>query len=547
LSDLTSTIKDVLRSIVLFCAHASGLTLRLYQEAAALAIVDSVINKRGLSFVVIFPRQSGKNELQAQIEAYLLTLFSPTPAEIVKVSPTWKPQSLNAMRRLERVLKRNLITRSFWSKESGYIYRMGDARIFFFSGSPTANIVGATASTLLEIDEAQDISAEKYDKEIAPMAASTNATRVFWGTAWTSQTLLAREKRLALAAQKVDGIQRLFQVNADQVGEEVPAYYEFVKSQIASLGRNHPFVRTQFFCEEIDDQSGMFTAERLALMQGSHPPQVAPRLGAVHLFTLDVGGESFSPLPEGRGAGGEDIAGGEGIAGDEGRARRNHDSTALTIFEVDLVSFAGIIHQPRFLVVQRVQWTGAPQTSIFKQLTALVDLWKPHRIVVDATGVGEGIAGMLSQAFGSQVIPFKFTQHSKSQLGWDLLAAIETGRFKDYACTTPGFSVVRSAIADQDQIAIDGTLPLDAARLQVAFLQQARFCQMEILPGPGKILRWQVPAGTRDPTTGELVHDDLLISAALCCVVDGEQFGPAESTVIKPPDPISQALEEKVF
>jgi hypothetical protein len=114
--------------------------------------------------VVIFPRQSGKNELQAQMESYLLTALSGHPAEIVKVSPTWKPQSLNAMRRLERLLKRNDFANYLgWKKESGYIYRVGEARMFFFSGSPAANVVGATASTLLEADEAQDIQPAKWD------------------------------------------------------------------------------------------------------------------------------------------------------------------------------------------------------------------------------------------------------------------------------------------------------------------------------------------------------------------------------------------------
>jgi hypothetical protein len=525
--NLLNTIQTVLRDITLFSAHAGGLPLRSYQRAAALAIVDSVLRRRGLEFVIIFPRQSGKNELQAQIEAYVLTLFSQTNAEIVKVSPTWKPQSLNAMRRLERVLKRNLITRGMWSKESGYVYRIGDARIFFFSGSPTANIVGATASTLLVIDEAQDISIEKYDKEIAPMAASTNATRVFYGTAWTSQTLLAREKRAALAAQEADGIQRVFVIDAEAVGEEVPAYRDFVTAQIASLGRNHPFIRTQFFSEEIDDQAGMFTAERLALMQGDHPPQAAPTPGAIYLFSLDVGGESFSPTPASAATG-------------EGAGAR--DSTALTIFEIELVSLAGVIHQPRFKVVSRHQWTGARQVAIFKHLAALVELWKPHRIIVDATGVGEGLASMLAQAYGSQTIPFKFTQQSKSQLGWDFLAAIETGRFKDY---TP--SPARFKVSGEGKITLDTGEPHDAARLLAAFQQQARFCQMEILPGPGKILRWSVPDGTRDPTTGELVHDDLLISAALCCAIDGEGFGAAQSSIVAPTDPIQTTLRERNY
>ena len=146
----------LMKDVVLFADLASGIKLREYQVGAAVRIVDSILKGRGRSFVVMFPRQSGKNELQAQVEAYLLALLCQEDAEIVKVSPTWKPQSLNAMRRLERILERNLVTRGQWQKESGYIYRVGRARIFFLSGSPEANIVGATASTLLEVDEAQD-------------------------------------------------------------------------------------------------------------------------------------------------------------------------------------------------------------------------------------------------------------------------------------------------------------------------------------------------------------------------------------------------------
>jgi len=111
------------------------------------------------------------------------------------------------------------------------------------------------------------------------MAASTNATKVFWGTAWTSQTLLAREKRAALRLQEQDGIQRVFELSADDVRKEVPAYGKHVDAEIAKHGRNHPFVRTQYFSEEIDEQSGMFPAERQALMQGEHAPQVSPKPG----------------------------------------------------------------------------------------------------------------------------------------------------------------------------------------------------------------------------------------------------------------------------
>ena len=68
--------KKLLRDVRRFSAVGSGIRLRTYQEQVAQAVVDSVIKEKGLSFVIMFPRQSGKNELQAQIETYLLALYS---------------------------------------------------------------------------------------------------------------------------------------------------------------------------------------------------------------------------------------------------------------------------------------------------------------------------------------------------------------------------------------------------------------------------------------------------------------------------------------
>jgi hypothetical protein len=240
------------------------LHLRHYQQKeVAQAIVQSVLSKAGDTIVVLFPRQSGKNELQAQVETYLLTLFFESNAEMVKISPTWKPQSLNAMRRLERVLNRNAITESLWKKESGYIYRVGSSRISFLSGSPETSIVGATASILLEVDEAQDVLISKFDKDIAPMAASTNATRVFWGTAWTSRTLLARELHAAREAEQRDGRRRVFIMTADDVSKEVPEYGVLWLIGLPGWADN-PHGPHAVLCEDIDAESGMFPARRQA-------------------------------------------------------------------------------------------------------------------------------------------------------------------------------------------------------------------------------------------------------------------------------------------
>ena len=154
---MLNAFKSLMADPLQFIERMNGLRLREYQKEAAETIAASVIGRRGLSFVVMFPRQSGKNELQAQLEVYLLSLLMTTPAEIVKISPTWKPQSLNAMRRLQRVLERSAVTRDAWAKENGYVYRVGDARIFFLSGAPEANIVGKAFLIWWNFDELRRI------------------------------------------------------------------------------------------------------------------------------------------------------------------------------------------------------------------------------------------------------------------------------------------------------------------------------------------------------------------------------------------------------
>lgn len=502
--ELEEYLRQALADPCAFSRLSAGMHLRGYQQEVAQAVIDSVLGQKGLSFVVMFPRQSGKNELQAHLEAYLLTLLSRSDCEMVKISPTWKPQSQNAMRRLERVLKKGLVTRSLWEKESGYIYRVGRASIYFFSGEPQSNIVGATASTLLEVDEAQEVKIEKYDHDIAPMAASTNATRVFWGTAWTSQTLLARELRAARQLERADGIRRAFVIDAERVAQDLPAYAHFVREQVLKHGRTHPIVRTQFFSEEVEAEAGMFPADRQAMMLGSHPAREAPLPGRLYAFLLDVGGEQ---------SGSGNFA--EGGLLEIGAVKR--DSTALTVVEIDPATRADpVIKAPTYRVMHRRLWTGANHTRIYAEILALAENWQPRRVIVDATGIGAGLASFLQKALGGRVIPFIFNSASKSALGWNFLSLCDTGRFKEHAP--------------------------DGSKMQAAFQKQLELCQMEVAEGAGHGLRWGVPDGTKDPSNGQPVHDDLLISAAMCALLDDVRWttGGAGQAVIRGRDPLEE-------
>jgi hypothetical protein len=114
------------------------------------------------------------------------------------------------------------------------------------------------------------------------------------------------------------------------------------------------------------------------------------------------------------------------------------------------------------------------------------------------------------------VLPFTFNGSTKSTLGWDFLAIIETGRYREYS----PFSQELSA--------------------------QLTACQMEIVPGPERRMKWSVPDGTRDPATGELLHDDLVLSAALVAVLDEQEwFAPSTGPkIVTVADPLAQMDKE---
>ena len=405
-AELARTFSDV----ALFSRRVLRRPLRQYQLAPAQAIVDAVLQRRALTFAVMMPRQAGKNQTSAHIEALLLSLCRRRGGFIVKAAPTFRPQALNSVMRLESVFSSSLLPAL--KRDGSYMLRADQARILFLSAAPSANVVGATANILLEADEAQDIDEARWNKAFAPMAASTATATVLWGTAWTSQTLLARTIRALRWAEGRDQVRRVFVIPWQQVALEVPAYGRYVRAEIARLGRHHPLIKSQYYLEEIDEEGGMFPPATRALMVGTHLRQRAPTEGREYALLVDVAGEAEEHT--------------EGMRLREEQPRK--DSTAATVLEM-VRGEAGL---PRFLVMDRYLWTGTPHHTLYGAIAHLAELWAATHVIVDATGVGAGLASFLRQALGPRVQAFTFTAASKSALGWGFLGICGSGRFLDH-------------------------------------------------------------------------------------------------------------------
>ncbi|MGC4191536.1 MAG: hypothetical protein QM589_10280 [Thermomicrobiales bacterium] len=460
--------------------------LRSYQVRPAQTIVDMVMQPDGAAgpdgigqMVAVFSRQSGKDEMLAQVLAMLLVRHAQRGGNIVVAAPTFRPQAALSRDRLRDRLLGSPLTAPLTRVHDGYAISVGRATARFLSAGPQANARGQTADLLLVANEAQDIDPDVWDAVFDPMAASTNAPTLFMGTVWSASTLLARQTRFLRERSRTDGRERVFFVPWEEVAQEVPAYGERVRSRIAQLGADHPFVKTEYCLRELDGEGSLFPPSRLAQLEGDHPRQQRAMPGGHNHYALllDVAGEE-----EGGGSQGAFSA---------GEMRR--DSTALTVVEV--TSDGSCRDRPVYRVVDRRMWTGVRHTALHDQLVDLArNVWQARWVVVDATGIGAGLASFLRDSLTRraghggriEVVPFVFTRASKSQLGWDFLGLIDTGRFKEYA-------------GDGDEL----------TRL---YRRQLAATTYEIGQGPGAVLRWGVPE--RDG------HDDLVLSAALCAVLD---------------------------
>lgn len=470
-----------------FAANVLKRPLYPFQIEIGNAILDSVLNNLGLCFTVMVSRQSGKNQTSAAIEAYLLCCME--EGTIVKCAPTWKPQIVNSRLRLLSMFD-NDFTRDRVFKSYGYIIGLAKSpqevrsqvgpRIMFFSAAEDAQVVGATASLLLEVDEAQDVSSQKFDRDFRPMASTTNATTVLYGTAWADDTLLAMTRAHNLELEHQDGIKRHFEYTWRELASINENYKKFVEAEIERLGADHITIRTQYELQPISGAGFLLNELQRHMIKGSHQWESSPKDEEFYIASMDVGGEEERTKP-----------------GEEMKSNKR-DSTIITIARVSYNE----LMLPAIEVVHQYWWNGKPFPEQYAMTVELCNLWNIKKLIVDRTGLGNMMSSMLQAKLGEdKVIPFNFSRPSKSELTFQFLSIINSGRLKIYA---------------------PDEAPTDIYEECMKQLKLARY----IIPGEG-LLSMHVT-----PSEG---HDDFLISVALCAEAIKDWSPPAiESYIIKP-------------
>jgi len=219
-----------------------------------------------------------------------------------------------------------------------------------------------------------------------------------------------------LDMERRDGIRRHFEFDWREVARFNPAYARFVESERLRLGEDHPLFQSQYCLRPLPGGGRLFTPAQLTLLEGGHArergPTRAPGLLG-YVAGLDIGGESF----------------GGGRPG-------GPDRTVLTIARVIAPDPECRVPSAecRIEILDHVSWEGAPHAELAGALARLLrDVWRVRRLVVDATGLGEGLAGSLTALRGGpEVVRLRLTEQLKSRLGYGLLAAVNCGRLGLY-------------------------------------------------------------------------------------------------------------------
>ncbi len=302
-----------------------------------------------------------------------------------------------------------------------------------------------------------------------------------YGTAWSDDTLLARQRAVNLEWQQRTGEQLHFEFDWHTLAAINPAYRIFVEQEIARLGADHPTIQTQYCLHPLNGAGYFLNTLQKTLLQGTHSWEETPGEEGWYIAGMDVAGEDRPP---------------PGLSTAHMPSARR-DSTVITIGRVGYNELG----LPVIEVVHHEWWTGRSHLEQYAATVALVERWGIRSLVVDATGIGAGLASLLLDRLGSErVTAFTFSRPSKSRLAYQLLTLLNSGRLKLYTSSVAPSTVIAECWHQ---------------------LQRARYR----LPAPDT-LDFYV-----DPIDG---HDDFLISLALLTQAADTLITPAASSLIRP-------------
>lgn len=404
-----------LKDLYLACAEDPQLESELFhrplrgiQNELIKRVEQAVSRHDGSVVTIISSRQTGKNETSAILQRRHLwrNQTSRFKSSWIRTAPTHEPQIVNSKKRLDelmRIDRKNIIHHPLFHKQriqksEGYIYRYGNATVEFMSSGPHANVVGATASECLDMDEAHTLQGtktksakDKFEEDFMPFTASTNAVTLLWGVARDGMDIIEWYRNY----NKEEGREHLNLYYPCEVWmEEMPWYAKHVEERMRALGEDHPIIKTQYKLQPVAQEGTFLNSQQArSLFDSEHDRELSPRAGKSYEILIDLaaGNEDFNP---------EQAFSGYDTDSNE---TTSTDSTVVWVYRITN-ELAGNNLFPVLHIVNCYWWTGVPLPKQEEEIKSLINHWNAQKVTVDGVGVGRQIAESLEQTYGKFIV-----------------------------------------------------------------------------------------------------------------------------------------------
>ncbi|MDA0799949.1 MAG: hypothetical protein O2884_14965 [Chloroflexi bacterium] len=425
--------------------------LTTYQSEIARAVLDSVLNERGLTFTVEIARGGGVRELSAQIEHLLLTLHLNDGANLLRIAP---PGSADTRERVVEALQEGA-PEGLWAAERKSV-RLGRSTLRFLTTDELGPAILHHGLGLIEVADAQMVSEQVFESWIRPLGDIAGATTVLYGQPLNGETPFELTKQRNREAEVRDGITRHFRVASDEVALALPEFAREMAEERARLGSEHPEFQSAYLLR----------------------PTIggAPLLATDHLNTIESGCRTHEPN------GSSDIVA---------------SVIATRLPDAERVSVAQLFASPTATAVVTIatrtpdsdlhviehRWVEAVTPEMLaKRVAKILAEWQPVRTVAEdgtsqRTGLHDRHANAfrdaLTQAMGFTPIAWvRSDTASDSRRLTDLLAALHTGRLTTYRFDgSPEHRALRHELATAEIEYTDGLLTTSVPAGEEGFLR----------------------------------------------------------------------------
>lgn len=420
------TTKDLARKILIFCEVLCGRKFFPYQAQFGLRIITAVLENDSDTLTALMSRQSGKSftvstvvsglmillpvlanmpmflddkRLQLFRNGVMLGVFAPTLAQSQIIFNNIKeylasPRAANILESEEF----NITKDTFNGNRVTLVFNnLGvKSTITCFSASDGSNIEGGSYHLYI-CDEAQDISNYKYRKSIFPTVSFYNGTKILIGTPTIKKnffydTIQLNEKEWQSGKKRN---RSHFQYDCDTIIKYNPRYAKTVESAKKEMGENSeeflmnyklqwPFRFGMFINGE------EFTQEPIALLNegrqyfSNEPCVVGIDVGKSQDSTVVTVGIPDKSKP---------------VVIEKSKDANAEDYVLYDVKIIDWLEIVGDNYEEQFYTI----------TNYLKNFNVKI-------CIIDGTGVGSPVADRLAAHVDFPVIPFVFTQSSKSIL-----------------------------------------------------------------------------------------------------------------------------------